>query len=43
MFTISPIITNSPAGNEVRVLQTIVGVCAAALLTASYAVAAFYF
>lgn len=42
MFFISPIIATPPAAQEIRVLQTIVGVCSAALLTAGYAVAAFY-
>lgn len=36
MFFISPIIATPPAAHEVRVLQTIVGICVAALLTCGY-------
>lgn len=34
MFFISPIIATPPAAHEIRVLQTIVGICAAALVSA---------
>lgn len=36
MFFISPIIATPPEAYEVRVMQTIVGICVAALLTCGY-------
>lgn len=43
MFFISPIIGTPPAAHEIRVLQTIVGVCATALLACGYVAASCYF
>lgn len=43
MFFISPIIATPQAAREIRVLQTIVGICAAALLACGYVAASCYF
>jgi hypothetical protein len=43
MFFISPIIATPPAAHEIRVPQTIVGICTAALLACGYVAASCYF
>lgn len=42
MFFISPIIATPPVAHEIRMLQTIVGICAAALLACGYAAISCY-